>query len=181
MTELNIWDIDEPVTTFGVDVPPWIKQDITAADLAAIMQGGCASGAYMPAVTYHQALETMNAHGDDVLDFVGDVLGELPDVSDLPWSQMACAYVSAAVELWAPSAANEVVEALETGDTFVVEWEHERDLYRVTVYAYDGGPVVLQAEGDALRELVEEGFLEIGDDDSAVEYATGLVTVCGAD
>jgi len=33
--------------------PAWIVNELTPYDLAAINQGGCASGAYMPAVTYY--------------------------------------------------------------------------------------------------------------------------------
>ena len=33
------------VDDLGMDVPPWIEQDITALDVESILQGGCASGA----------------------------------------------------------------------------------------------------------------------------------------
>ena len=52
------------------NVPNWIEQDITHADIAAIVQGGCASGAYMPAVTYATAAAVMAEHGDDVLQYL---------------------------------------------------------------------------------------------------------------
>jgi hypothetical protein len=103
MTEDQIWNCDTPVADLlGVDVPAWIEQDICAATVASIMQGGCASGAYMPAVTYYQALQTMGEHGDDVLGYISDTLGEVPasDSAD-SWSGMACHYLSMAVELWA--------------------------------------------------------------------------------
>lgn len=73
---------------------------LNVADILAVQQGGCESGAFMPAVTYWTALDTMNRYGDDVLQYVEDVLGELPDVSGQSWARMACTYVSAAVELW---------------------------------------------------------------------------------
>jgi hypothetical protein len=110
----DLWNHDEPITKLdaGINIPTWIDQNITPSDVAAICQGGCASGAYMPAVTYHQAIETMSNHGDDVLQFIEDCdCGELPHPGDnQSWSGMATFYLSYAVELWASS----VEEALET-------------------------------------------------------------------
>jgi len=81
--------------------PNWITQQITPYDLAAILQSGCASGAYMPAVTYHQALETMSEHGNDILNYLEEAYGSLPAVpNDSSWSGMAVFYLSKAVELW---------------------------------------------------------------------------------
>ena len=81
--------------------PQWITQALSPYDIAAINQGGCASGAYMPAVTYHQATDTMNEHGNDVLDYILENYGELPKVSDdESWSGMAVFYLSTAVELF---------------------------------------------------------------------------------
>jgi hypothetical protein len=93
-------------------MPAWLESDITPADVAAIVQGGCASGAYMPAVTYHTAAKTMQEHGDDVLQYIEDALGDLPSVSGQGWAQMACTYLSCAVELWASSVESEL-EAYE--------------------------------------------------------------------
>ena len=99
MTEQEIWDNDEPVgSVIDIEIPLWVQSDISCADIAAIVQGGCDSGAYMPAVTYWQALETMSEHGDEVMDY----LYEPPAVPEgLSWAGMACVYVSAAVENWA--------------------------------------------------------------------------------
>ena len=81
--------------------PAFITQDVTPYDIAAINQGGCASGAYMPSVTYHIALETMNDHSDDILDYIEEALGEVPaPPTDGSWQGMAVFYVSLAVELW---------------------------------------------------------------------------------
>jgi hypothetical protein len=103
MTEQEIWNCEKPVADLlDIAVPAWIEQDIAASTIASIVQGGCASGAYMPAVTYYDALRTMSEHGDDVLQFLQDYLGELPAPrSDESWSGMACHYLSYAVELWA--------------------------------------------------------------------------------
>ena len=82
-----------------INIPQWIDQDITPNDIAAILQGGCESGAYMPAVTYHTARETMNEHGDDVLDYLEEFyVPELP--KGISWSGIACHFLSAAVECW---------------------------------------------------------------------------------
>jgi len=39
----DLWDCEETVESFGIDVPVWIEQDINAYNVAAILQGGCAS------------------------------------------------------------------------------------------------------------------------------------------
>jgi hypothetical protein len=89
------------VNTMNYQDPNWIKQALSPYDIAAILQGGCASGAYMPAVTYHQAAETMAEYGDEVLDYIVNGIGELPKPKDdESWSGMACFYLSYAVELW---------------------------------------------------------------------------------
>lgn len=108
---------ESPVTKYGIEVPDWIDQDISLDDIRNIIQGGCASGAYMPAVTYWQALKTMNDHGDDVLSYIEDELGDLPDVKGKSWSGMACKYVSYAVELWCSSVVDEATEKLEELDS----------------------------------------------------------------
>jgi len=111
----NLWENDEPVSDLGIDVPRWIDQDITPYDVAAICQGGCASGAYMPAVTYYQALETMNEHGDDIFEYIENSYGEIPMPPDaaMYWMGMAVFYVSLAVELWASSVEDEINDALD--------------------------------------------------------------------
>ena len=109
----TLWNHDEAIAHL-VDVPAFIEQDITGSDVAAIIQGGCASGAYMPAVTYHTARETMNEHGDDVLQFIEDAYGELPQPpAGESWSGLAVFYLSVAVELWAHGIHDELTEAIE--------------------------------------------------------------------
>jgi hypothetical protein len=102
--ESNGYDVD----TFLKDVgnqPAWIKhmgEIESIAELQAIQLGGCASGAYMPAVTYHTALDTMASYGYEVLDYIRIHLGELPQpASDESWAGMAVFYLSYTVELWA--------------------------------------------------------------------------------
>ena len=106
---MNLWNYDDPITSYrslrkaeSLSVPQWIEQDITPSTVAAILQGGCESGAYMPAVTYYQAEKTMGEHGDDVLQYIDVMLGEIPKPSDsTSWSGLAVYYLSTAVELWA--------------------------------------------------------------------------------
>jgi hypothetical protein len=104
---MDLWNTETPISDIDgldVDIPAWLSDDISPNDVAAIVQGGCASGAYMPAVTYGQALATMGRHGDDVLDYIEDALGEIPPPpADSSWSGLACFYLSTAVELWASS------------------------------------------------------------------------------
>jgi len=82
-----------------VKVPAWIDQDISPATIAAVNQSDCASGAYMPAVEYYTAGMTMACHGDDVLQYLEDMTGELPTPpQDICWSGLAVHYLSRAVE-----------------------------------------------------------------------------------
>ena len=110
----NLWDNDEPVSSLGIDVPRWIEQDITPCDVAAICQGGCSSGAYIPAVTYYKALETMNEHGDDIIEWIIECYDSLPFSKELlNWSHLAVFYLSAAVELWASGVEDEISGKLD--------------------------------------------------------------------
>ncbi len=95
------------------NLPSWIKPGIEPCDIDNIIQGGCASGAYMPAVTYYQAVQTMGEHGDAVLEFIEDHYGEIPQPpASTSWSGIAVHYLSFAVELWASMAESEI-EGLE--------------------------------------------------------------------
>jgi len=109
---MDLWNTDTPINQIeghSIEVPDWIEPDISPNDVAAICQGGCASGAYMPAVTYHKALDTMARHGDDVLQYIEENLGELPaPKKGESWAGMACFYLSYAVELWASSVESEL-------------------------------------------------------------------------
>ena len=79
--------------------PEWITQPLSPADISAILQGGCASGAYMPAVTCADARQTMAEHGNDVLEYIEGHCGELPSIPNrLSWDGIAVFYLSVAVE-----------------------------------------------------------------------------------
>lgn len=88
---------------YGIERPKWITDEITIYDLDAIRWGGCASGSYMPAVTYHKALKTMSEHGDDVIEYIENFMGESPSIpfEEYSWSGLAVHFLSTAVELWA--------------------------------------------------------------------------------
>jgi|TARA_R100000501_G_C2616214_1_gene109781 hypothetical protein len=115
---MDLWNSDEPITSYtdSIEIPRWIDQKITPATIAAILQGGCDSGAYMPAVTYYQALKTMDEYGDTkdgVLDYLESSLGYIPtDIvyKGQSWGGMACRLVSQAVELWAMSIEQELLD-----------------------------------------------------------------------
>lgn len=103
MNTQEIWNCETPVNELLGDVTPsWIEWDISPMTIASICNGGCASGSYMPAVTYWQALRTMNEHGDAVMQYIEDAFGYIPQPDNGEgWGQLACRYLSTAVELWA--------------------------------------------------------------------------------
>lgn len=84
--------------------PNWLTYMDAIEDLAtihAVQQGGCESGAYMPAVTYYNAGKAMREHGDDILDYIIDMTGEAPGIRESEaWSWYECRLCSTAVELW---------------------------------------------------------------------------------
>ena len=99
--------------------PDWITQALSPADIAAINQGGCASGAYMPAVTYYDANKVMAEHGDDVLEFLEDYEA-LPDYPQgMNWQGMAVLFLSCAVELFC--SLNTRLEDWDNDDE--IDWE----------------------------------------------------------
>ena len=98
---------------YGLEIPAWIDQDITVCTVRAICQGGCASGAYMPAVTYFEAKQIMAQYGEDIFDFITDRLGDSGLDNDCTsYGMKCCAWVSSAVELWAAEALY-MIEELE--------------------------------------------------------------------
>jgi len=112
-------------TAYDITVPAWIDEEYidqealnddehedhedAVSTIESICQCGCASGSYMPAVTYYTARQVMNEHGDDVLDYLADHYGNLPTPpEDVSWSGLACHYLSAGVEAWAMSAMSQL-------------------------------------------------------------------------
>ena len=95
----------EQLTSNGVSLlelncqPDWLDiGDI--ATIHAIQSGGCASGAYMEAVTYYKAKSVMAEHGEDIIDYVVSCYGETPAHNQESWGHICVFYFSLAVELW---------------------------------------------------------------------------------
>ena len=85
-----------------VKVPNWISEDITPCDIAGILQGGCASGAWMDAVDYAKANEIMDEHGTEVLEFLEERFNKIPRIpNDTIWFNVASFFLVIAVEAWA--------------------------------------------------------------------------------
>lgn len=109
-----LWSTDESISTYDFEQPKWITEDLDCSQVAAIIQGGCASGAYMPAVTYYIASQTMAKHGDEVLEYIVEKLGELPEVpKGESWSGISVFFLSYAVELYCQSIEEELEQAIE--------------------------------------------------------------------
>jgi len=113
----NFWNNETDIADLGIDQPDWIIQTLSPYNMISIYQGGCESGAYMPAVTYYQAKNTMNDYGDEVFDYLEQMTGEIPKApNDTSWSGMAVFYLSYAVELWVSSNMDEVENAIEDNE-----------------------------------------------------------------
>lgn len=88
------------------DQPEWLLSmgginDV--CELRSIIEGGCSSGAYMPAVTYATTNKVMAEYGDNVLEYLSDngwFEMKLNPAED-SWSGFAVRVLSTAVELWA--------------------------------------------------------------------------------
>ena len=121
MTEDEMWSNEKPLTELdwgasGFEVPNWIDQDICPSTIAAIVQGGCASGAYMPAVTYYDASNIMRDYGDDVLGYLESTLDRLPAIpAGESRSGIDVLFLSTAVELWAFGVYEELMGLEEEG------------------------------------------------------------------
>lgn len=85
--------------------PEWLEAMGEGIDsfctIQAVNQGGCASGAFMPAVTYYTAAKIMGEFGDDILEYLEDCYGNVaPLERGTSWGSYCCQLVSDAVELW---------------------------------------------------------------------------------
>ena len=119
----NLWEIEDPIVELAEEypnqewpeVPDWVSPGVDPSTVAAIVQGGCASGAYMPAVTYFDAQNTMREAGNDVTAYLAEQGCE--DLTYAPdkeaWSEFCCRVLSCAVESWAVQAEDELGAALD--------------------------------------------------------------------
>ena len=70
------------------------------SELQSILQCGCASNAHR-SVYYFEAQQCMSKHGDEVLEYIENAMGELPAIPNgSSWSQIASTYLVIAIELW---------------------------------------------------------------------------------
>lgn len=85
------------------DQPEWLLE-LGGIDsfctVQAVNQGGCASGAYMPAVTYWEASKLMSEWGDEVVEYIGWEIVDMPPIGGDSWGSYCCTLVSCAIELW---------------------------------------------------------------------------------
>ena len=102
----NVRDLREFLEDVTTNQPEFIKSMGTIDSIygiRSIQDGGCASGAYMPAVTYYTAVECMNEHYSEIEDILEDAFcGNWPvfDISKENWRGFAVKLVSMAVEVW---------------------------------------------------------------------------------
>lgn len=98
-----------------IDIPQWIEQDISPHTIAAVNQGGCDSGAYMPGTERWTATNVMAKHGEDVIDYLIETVGHIPmPDEENSWGEICCLYLSTAVETWC--SAHEELEDWENSD-----------------------------------------------------------------
>ena len=100
-----------------VSMPMWIDKDSVPDDVEEfvawcrdVTYSGCASGVYMPAVTYFVAVRTMEQHADDLLDYIDQQTGDVAyyfstylGTNTPSWSGLASHLLSCGVEIWAAS------------------------------------------------------------------------------
>ena len=108
----RLYSVDRPVSDYGIEPPGWISETISTLDIGTIIEGGCQSGTYPPAVEYRQALETMNVYGDEIFEFLKDNQWELPCFEILSWKAGAVKIVSVAIETWCGNVADELAERI---------------------------------------------------------------------
>ena len=81
-------------------------QPLSGTDIAAVIQGGCASGAWMPAVTYWQSAEILQKYEDEILELLAHagvdmaMLISAEQDNRESYRDLGCKLVSAAVEIW---------------------------------------------------------------------------------
>jgi hypothetical protein len=84
------------------------------SELVAIYEGGCQSGAYMPAVEYDTAKQCMNECSDSVEVFTGELEIEF-NILKHSWDERAITLCSAAVESYVNQFST-TIEVLMTTD-----------------------------------------------------------------
>ena len=167
--ESALWELDDAITDYPEfeemenTVPDFIESDISPYTVAGICKGGCESGSYMPAVTYADAIETMSEHGDDVLQYIEDTSGELPQPKPgESWSGMAVFFLSVAVEMWASTAQEELCQLME--DNIDTKEKELRETFKADIlplvveqYSADDEPAINEAWNNWTDGLQKDG------------------------
>lgn len=121
MTSSILWEHDFPVAEILGNVPNFLNSDtfgiITPYDVAGILQGGCASGSWMPAVTYGTATGILLEHESEVLDLIEGYGAFTFDPENESLGGFHCKLVSCGVEIWCAGVEEKLIEALEALDT----------------------------------------------------------------
>jgi hypothetical protein len=114
----DIYDFEDREVSEAVDVPGWIDSGVTVGQVMAIIEGGSASGAYMPAVTYSDARKAFFSHESEVMDYIEDAGLTLLDMAFKvdSISALVCAYMSLAVELWCGQNIDDISDHFEYGE-----------------------------------------------------------------
>jgi hypothetical protein len=116
MANLELYDyLETTLKDLKVDYPEWIDdKTFNTYQVGGIIEGGCSSGAFMPAVYYTNALKVMNKHGNDVFDYLTTWLDKLPrPPKDQSWSGLASFYLCFAIDHWAHNHELEILNALK--------------------------------------------------------------------
>ena len=108
----RLYSVDRPTSELGIEPPGWISETISTLDVGGIVEVGCGSGTYPPAFPYAQALETMNAYGDEIFEFIKDNQWEVPRFEITSWPRGAVKILSTAVEMWCNNVAGELAERI---------------------------------------------------------------------
>jgi hypothetical protein len=115
---------DDDIAADFIEVPEWVDQEITIGQIKDIVRGGCDSGAYMPAVTYHLAMETMGRFGDEVLEYIEDYI-DMHTLKGESWSGIAVKFLSCAVETWAHNV--DIRDIERTREQEIEDWELDHE------------------------------------------------------
>ena len=120
---LNLANLDELQEYIIKLNPEWLEQLGTIEcflTLASIAQGGCASGAYMPAVTYYTAKQALFSElGEDMANYAINFLAEVDSLDQVAIhledgiQYMAAYLASVAVETWAYEIEQDVLNKID--------------------------------------------------------------------
>ena len=108
----RLYSVNRSVSDYGIEPPHWISETISTTDVAAIIEEGCRSDTYPPAVSHAQALETMNSYGDEIIEFICNNQWEVPRFEITSWPHGAVKILSIGIVLWCSNVADELAERI---------------------------------------------------------------------